>query len=49
MSGDDPDDAPHKPLRLGAAFWTAILFGLVCVVAGYLFARFGPALLAAHS
>ena len=42
----DPDEEPpHRPLKLGAAFWTAMIFGLTCVISGYLFARFGPALL----
>ena len=44
MKDEDPDDAPHKPLRLGASFWTAVIFGLICVIAGYAFARFAPAL-----
>lgn len=45
---DEDDDAPHTPLRLGAGFWTALIFGLVCVAAGYAFARLAPALLTVH-
>ena len=40
------EDEPHRPLTLGPAFWAAIVFGLTCVISGYLFARFGPVLLA---
>jgi hypothetical protein len=43
---NNPDDEPrHQPLKLGVAFWTAMIFGLTCVISGYLFARFGPILL----
>jgi hypothetical protein len=41
----DEDPGPHRPLRLGAGFWTAVILGLVCVIAGYAFARFAPTLL----
>jgi hypothetical protein len=38
----DPDD--HGPRRrgLGAAFWSMIVFGLLCILAGVLVSRFGP-------
>jgi hypothetical protein len=48
MKDEEPDDAPPRPLRLGAGFWTAVIFGLVCVVAGYAFARWAPTLLTLH-
>jgi hypothetical protein len=40
------EDRP-RPL-MGAAFWIALAFGLVCVAAGWLVARLGPQLLAHH-
>ncbi len=42
---DDPREEPHRPLRLGPAFWAALAFGLVCVLAGWALARYGPLLL----
>jgi uroporphyrinogen-III synthase len=42
------DDQP-QPLRLGRSFWTALILGLLCVIAGYAFARLAPALLARHA
>jgi len=39
------DDDKPQPLRLGRSFWTALILGLVCVIAGYAFARLAPALL----
>jgi uroporphyrinogen-III synthase len=37
-----------KPLRLNRSFWTALILGLLCVIAGYAFARLAPALLSQH-
>jgi hypothetical protein len=46
MSEPPPEYEPHKPLRLGRPFWTALILGLICVIAGYAFARLAPTLLA---
>jgi hypothetical protein len=48
MTDEDEDNVPHRPLRLGVGFWTAVIFGLVCVIAGYAFARWAPMLLGPH-
>jgi uroporphyrinogen-III synthase len=43
------DHDQPQPLRLGRSFWTALILGLLCVIAGYAFARLAPILLTAHS
>jgi hypothetical protein len=58
MSAPDPDDIaglPRDPhdysLRrrgLGLAFWAAMAFGLVCILAGIAIDRYGPKLFPAH-
>ncbi|HEX4197065.1 MAG TPA: mitofilin family membrane protein [Caulobacteraceae bacterium] len=58
MSAPDPDDIaglPRDPhdysLRrrgLGLAFWAAMAFGLVCILAGVAIDRYGPKLFPAH-
>jgi hypothetical protein len=35
---------PARRRGLGAAFWSMIAFGVVCILAGVLVARFGPVL-----
>ena len=48
MPSSPPDDEADRPRPLfSAAFWIALLFGLVCVIAGLAFAAFGPRLFAA--
>lgn len=59
MSAPDPDDIaglPRDPhdysLRrrgLGLAFWAAMAFGLLCILAGVAIDRYGPKLFPAHS
>lgn len=39
MSGEPPE--PHRPL-MGWVFWTALAFGLACVLAGLAVALFAP-------
>jgi Tfp pilus assembly protein PilN len=57
MSAPDPDDItlPRDPhdysLRrrgLGLAFWAAMVFGLLCILAGIAIDRYGPKLFPAH-
>ena len=49
MSDPDPsEEPPHPPLRLGLAFWLALGVGLACVIAGFVFSRLAPILLAPH-
>ena len=57
MSPPDPDDItlPRDPhdysLRrrgLGLAFWAAMVFGLLCILAGIAIDRYGPKLFPAH-
>jgi hypothetical protein len=48
MSDEDPSDDPPPRLRFGVAFWMALILGLCCVIAGYVFSRLAPALLPHH-
>lgn len=42
---DDDEGPAGRPRALfGVAFWIALLFGVLCVVAGYALARLGPQL-----
>jgi hypothetical protein len=44
------DPADYRPRALlGVSFWAAIVFGLLCVLAGVALATFGPQLLARHA
>jgi hypothetical protein len=47
---DRTDDSP-PPRLFGVAFWAAMVFAILCIAAGYAFARYGPRLFpaAAHS
>jgi hypothetical protein len=46
----EPAAERNKPM-LGAGFWIAIAFGLLCIAAGYALAKLGPRYLppAAHA
>ena len=47
MTGEPPadraDDSP-PPRLFGLAFWAAMVFAILCIGAGYAFARYGPRL-----
>ncbi len=40
---DQVDDAPPQRL-FGLAFWAAMVFAILCIAAGYLFAHLAPRL-----
>jgi hypothetical protein len=49
MTGSiDPDEGPSLRQGFGAAFWAAILIGLVLVLAGAVIGFFGPTLFPVH-
>ncbi len=48
MSAPDPDDETLRRRVLGLAFWAAMVFGLVCILAGVAIGRYGPQLFPAH-